>query len=383
MTGSARQEDHNGWYEIKGNPLSKVGVFPYSGAQIGLEGEDATKVFQVLRPAEELSDPECIDSFKLLPWIDEHTLLGAAKDGLTPPEKKGIDGVIGEDVYFDGATDDGFLRGNVKVFSDKLAKLIEEGKRELSCGYRCIYDMTSGVFNGEKYDAIQREIRGNHLALVKEGRMGKEVAVLDHFTFTIDTKEAFMPDPIKKEEGAADDAVTLESLAAQVKEVMAFISKLKPIEEKEHGAALDDDGEEVAADKAKAVGDDDVAEDDACDDDKKGTMDSAKEIKLLQAKIAKLEKSNVVSFDSKTLLKEISQRDQLAQKLSHHIGTFDSAEMTLADVAKYGVKKLGIVCADGSEAAVLAGFLHGRSAQKIVAAADSAHSSEVDAFLAR
>jgi len=373
MAESARQEDHNGFYEIKGNPLSKVGVFPYSGAQLGLDGDDADKVFNVLRPADELSDPECIESFKLIPWIDEHTLLGAAKDGLTPAEKAGIQGVIGEDVYFD--KDAGILRGNIKVFSDTLGKLIDEGKKELSCGYRCVYDMVSGIFQGEKYDAVQRSIRGNHLALVTEGRMGKEVAVLDHFTFTVDTKEAVMADEEMKKEGADAEAVTLESLAAKVDALVAFVDKLKPLEKEEHGAALDADEEEETAEDAEAEVEAEAA-------DKCG-MDSAKQIKLLQAKIKKLEKSNAVSFDSKTLLKEISQRDQLAAKLSHHIGTFDSAEMTLADVAKYGVKKLGIVCADGSEAAVLSGFLHGRTASKVVAAADSAQSSELDAYLTR
>lgn len=372
MTESARQEDHNGFYEIKGNPLSKVGVFPYSGAQLGLSGDDAEKVFNVLRPAEELSAQECINSFKLLPWIDEHTLLGAEKDGLTPAEKAGVQGVIGEDVYFDD--DSGMLRGNIKLFSDKLGKLIDDGKRELSCGYRCVYDFVSGIFNGEKYDAIQRDIRGNHLALVTEGRMGKEVAVLDQFTFTVDTKEAVMADEDMKKEGADAEAVTLESLAAKVDALASFIEKLKPLEKEEHGAALDADGEETEAEDA------DEAEETA--EDKCG-MDSAKQIKILQAKIKKLEKSNVVSMDSKKLFEEISERDQLAAKLSHHIGTFDSAKMTLADVAKYGVKKLGIQCADGSEAAVLSGFLHGRTASKTVVAADSAHASEIDAYLSR
>ncbi len=184
-----------------------------------------------------------------------------------------------------------------------------------------------------------------------------------------------MADEEMKKEGADAEAVTLESLAAKVDGLLEFVSKLKPLEQAEHGAALDADGEEEAAEDAE-----EEVEAEAAD---KCGMDSAKQIKLLQAKIKKLEKSNVVSFDSKKMFEEISERDALAKNLSHHIGTFDSAKMTLAEVARYGVKKLGIPCADGSEAAVLSGFLHSRTVGKVVSAADSAQSSELDAYLTR
>lgn len=45
--------------------------------------------------------------------------------------------------------------------------------RELSLGYRCDVEETPGVTaNGEPYDAIQRNIRINHLAVVKKARAG-------------------------------------------------------------------------------------------------------------------------------------------------------------------------------------------------------------------
>ena len=79
----AREYDGNGWFEIKANPISKAGVFPYSGRQLGLSGKDSDRIFQVLRPPEELADPECINSFKLLPWIDEHVMLGPVAQEMT------------------------------------------------------------------------------------------------------------------------------------------------------------------------------------------------------------------------------------------------------------------------------------------------------------
>jgi len=136
---SARNTDHNGYIEVKGNPISKVGVFPYVGAQIG--AEDREKVYMVYRPAEELSSKETIDSFKLVPFINEHAMLGAEDDGLTPAERKGVQGVIGEDVYFDAP----YLRGNLRIFAETAKQLIGSGEKvELSPGYRCRYEFTTG-----------------------------------------------------------------------------------------------------------------------------------------------------------------------------------------------------------------------------------------------
>ena len=115
----------NGWFEVEDNPLSKEGVFLYRGNQIilpdGSRASDTDDLIPVYRPADELSNPEAIDSFKLVPWVDEHTMLGSEELGLTPAERKGVSGVVGEDVYFK----DGVLYGNIKAFSENLARKIE------------------------------------------------------------------------------------------------------------------------------------------------------------------------------------------------------------------------------------------------------------------
>lgn len=48
------------------------------------------------------------------------------------------------------------------------------GLRELSLGYSLDLDETPGVWNGQPYDAIQRNIRINHLALVEKARAGEQ-----------------------------------------------------------------------------------------------------------------------------------------------------------------------------------------------------------------
>lgn len=83
----------------------------------------------------------------------------------------------------------GSLSGEARMDGDKVVAslaiqddytigLIESGeRREVSCGYGCRLDHTPGTFEGERYDAVQRDIVYNHVALVPRGRAGREVAL--------------------------------------------------------------------------------------------------------------------------------------------------------------------------------------------------------------
>lgn len=355
MDESARQFDMNGWYEVKNNPLSKVGVFPYVGRQLP-GAPDPTAIYQVYRPAEELADPDCVASFRLLPWIDEHVMLGPEDKCLLPAERKGVQGVIGEDIRFDpDVFEAGALLGNIKVFSQSLAGLIEAGKRELSCGYRCQYEWKSGVFNGQPYDLIQRRIRGNHLASVESGRMGPEVSVLDgsaldQMTFTIEQGI----DMAEENVGGGESSMSLE-------DVTKFIKGMGPLVEFVQGlmsgqsaavtpAAVDEDAENKDGDDKGDKEDKGEKKDDAAGMDEK-----------IQAAVAKV-LSAKPSITFKDVVAEVSRRDALAKQLSVHVGTFDHADMSEAEVAAYGVQKLGLKVAAGQEAAALAGYLAAKPA---------------------
>lgn len=72
-------------------------------------------------------------------------------------------------------TDDDFARADL-IIQDRAT--IEGAMRgdyaECSLGYDVDYDPTPGEINGERYDGIQRNIRGNHVALVPKGRAGSD-----------------------------------------------------------------------------------------------------------------------------------------------------------------------------------------------------------------
>ncbi len=64
------------------------------------------------------------------------------------------------------------VRTAILITDSAQIKRAKSGKRELSCGYNCDHDETPGEYEGERYDAIQRNIVYNHVALVDAGRAG-------------------------------------------------------------------------------------------------------------------------------------------------------------------------------------------------------------------
>lgn len=59
---------------------------------------------------------------------------------------------------------------------------------------------------------------------------------------------------------------------------------------------------------------------------------------------------------------DIARADNLYQRVSKVTGAFDHSAMSASDVAKYGVQKLKIKCADGAEFDALDAYLTGLDA---------------------
>lgn len=402
----ARTIDGNGWMQVIGNPITKAGIFPYLGSEIGAPEPD--RVYRVYRPAEELQRPETLDSFKLLPFIDDHTPLGSKG---VPAEQVGIQGVIGEQVYYDHP----YVRANIKVLSNAALAQIGAGRIELSPGYSARYEFTPGIIDGEAYDAIQRDILGNHLALVDEGRTGPDVAMQDKRPtglITIDTAE-LLPMEFTPEQLAQIKALIAEIIAAQstgdetpdddpkpatgdqdvpapatatpaegnAAEAAAAAAEEATQRIAEAESVLSEVAEAVeeveAASEAIVMASDAKARKLAMDQltvakdklakakSKRAGLSQDSAIKSLVGTVERLTKQvtelkKPVTLDTAALLDQLGKRDDLANRLSQFIGTFDAKPMTLDAVAKYGVEKLGLKVPAGSELIALDSWLHGR-----------------------
>lgn len=361
---SARTPDLNGWWEVRDNPITKVGVFDYHGSQ--LPGcPDPDRVYRVYRPEEELSDPEFLASLRLLPLVDDHTVLGSEDRGGTPAEAKGVHGTIGEAIRFDSP----YVRGNLKVWSEAMARKIDPPagsgarKKELSLGYGCALDWTPGTFGGVNYDVVQRRLRANHLALVKEGRMGPDVAVLDQsLTFFADSLEYVMSDENNTpgpEPTIAEVVATLEKLAPLIE----MLPKLQALTAPAAAGELDEAAKKLAADAeaAKAAGGgEEQAKVMAEQVDKINAMDAT--IKSQAEQIAKL---SAQQQDSVSIVKAVTAdaalKSALVERLRPVVGAFAADSMSHADVVAYGVAQLKLKPAAGTEAVALDAYLEGRT----------------------
>jgi hypothetical protein len=338
---TAKQYDTNGFFEVKDNPISKSGVFEYAGRNIP-DAENPDTMYKVYRPESELNNPETINSFKLLPFIDDHEMLG---DEATPAENKGVHGVTGQDVYFK----DNILYANLKVYSEALKNLIQGGKRELSCGFRNKWVKESGVApSGESYDYIQTDIRGNHIALVDAGRMGSDVAVLD-------------------EKDKLNERQTMdEELKKLLEDIQARLASLEEMEKKEAEQESAEGEVEASEDEEKSMDEEKI--DDKSSEDEEMKKDDMKS----------MDKKDGKSFDAedfkKQIRKEFAQTQKLHDDLKSHIGTFDHSEMDLNSVAVYGAKKLGLTCDAKDALATVKGYI--AAASKV----NSVVSSSVDAM---
>jgi len=139
---------------------TRVGVFSYQRADGSIQKE--------YRPAEEVFNEDSMNSFKMVPITDNHpSVMVTAENakelsvGFTGQEIKRIDGK--------------FMAPYVKITEKKAVDAAKQGlKKGLSWGYKVNLVKQDGVFNGERYDYVQTNIRGNHLAIVNQGRAGDQ-----------------------------------------------------------------------------------------------------------------------------------------------------------------------------------------------------------------
>lgn len=170
---SVRTFDADGRMHVPSCRISKANVCPYLGREIPNAralGLDPNRVYMLYRDPEELK--LAADSFRNLQLMMVHTKVNAAN-----PKSEITVGTVGN-VSFDGMY---LVSDQLTVWDADGITLIEsEEARELSSSYRYRADMTPGVSpEGVAYDGVMRDIKGNHVALVRSGRAGSDVVVND------------------------------------------------------------------------------------------------------------------------------------------------------------------------------------------------------------
>lgn len=209
---------------------TRAGIFVYRNNDGSVRRE--------LRPPEEVFDAESMKTLAGVPVTDDHPpcLLDCNN---TANFAKGFTGDMVSKV-------DEFIEIPLTVTSADLIAAIEtKEKIETSCGYMAELDESPGVWNGQKYDAIQRKIRYNHLAIVPKGRAGSDVKIridsagvqlsdnfIEGFCMTklkIDDVDFELSEPVANAVTAKfkKDAMSIEELTASIAALQAEVEKLK------------------------------------------------------------------------------------------------------------------------------------------------------------
>lgn len=221
----------NGFVRAEGY-LTRSGIFVYRDAQ--------GKTVRELRPPDEVMHADSLASFGLMPVTNEHPGEMLTADNA----KQYAVGSVSESVVPEGDK----VRAVLMITDASAIEALDNGKSELSCGYTADVVQEEGVWQGQPYDAIQRNIRGNHVALVDAGRAGPACSI------RMDAAGAAQEIPmgdVMIELGGSQYSVPAEMVAEFVKQVEA--KGLKPMMgDAKPAAAAQAASAEMAAVKADA-----------------------------------------------------------------------------------------------------------------------------------
>lgn len=261
---TVRSFDSDGRLHIELTPISKANICPYYGREIPNSkalGLLPDKIYYLLRDPEELK--KAAPTFNNIPLLDEHIPVTA-----DDPQKMSVVGSTGTDSDFAHP----YLNNSLVVWdSNSIAGIESDEKKQLSSAYRYRADMTPGVYEGQPYDGVMRDIVGNHVALVIEGRAGSDVVVGDSLSLEL-----------KEMAKAKQLAAALKPFLAQdadLEEVEKAVKKNLELEEEEKEERDDKKDKAMDEDKDESKKEDKKAEDEESDKKDKKAEDEDDEDK--------------------------------------------------------------------------------------------------------
>lgn len=162
------RETPEGYLVCVGVSIARTGEMEYGPNETPLEVGPNGKVI-VSRDADEVFRPETIASFQAKALTIQHP-----SDFVSPENWSSLSKGILQNVRRGTGDQANDLVADLLITESTAINLVKNGLREVSCGYEAEYIQT-GIGRG-----VQKNIIGNHLALVQEGRAGSAYAINDH-----------------------------------------------------------------------------------------------------------------------------------------------------------------------------------------------------------
>lgn len=150
-----------GYLISEGVKLARVGPMEYLGSELG---KDPRKVYDVHVDAEQLFNADTMRSFEHTPITIQHP------EEMEVNSKNWEELAVGHISNIRPSEDRQFLLGDSIVNSPRGISTIQSGMIEVSCGYDADIEEIDGKLT-------KVNIRGNHLAIVDEGRCGADCKI--------------------------------------------------------------------------------------------------------------------------------------------------------------------------------------------------------------
>lgn len=165
LSDNMKRREPEGYLYCLNVPIARTGEQSYTHEELGIPG---TGMVKVVRLPEEVFSKEAMASFEGMPICNEHPYDDVTSENVSAYAKGHVQNVRRGD-----PPEDDLLMGDLIITHNDLIDEVLSGKREISCGYNCSYEREN---DGKIY---QRAIRGNHVAVVENGRAGSRVAIRD------------------------------------------------------------------------------------------------------------------------------------------------------------------------------------------------------------
>lgn len=214
--------------------LTRVGIFEY-------HNPDGT-IRRELRLPEEVFAAESLASYKGKPVILTHEAGMIDSDNV---QQEQIGTILSE-----GMQDGDNVRAQIIIHD---AHKLDYGLRELSLGYSLDLEELPGEWQGQPYDAIQRNIRVNHLALVEKARAGDSARLNIDGEDTQEEKGGNTMSKRKDELTPEEIAQLVEEYKKRKEQRMLNNQPAIDAEGEEDTSKNQDEGEETAADPVQEV----------------------------------------------------------------------------------------------------------------------------------
>ena len=160
-------ETPEGFLVCSNVPITRIGEFIYRPNEVPVQ-PDSEGIVRIQRDEADVFSDDTIKSFEGKPVTIDHP-----DEPVTPDNWSALAHGTAQNVRRGEGSQMDLLVADILITTGKAIELVKSGLREISCGYDANYEQIAEGMGRQK------DIVGNHVALVSKGRAGARCAIAD------------------------------------------------------------------------------------------------------------------------------------------------------------------------------------------------------------